>query len=245
MFSRRRDPGLVSGLALVLGLALFGQAGAATAQFQTARYFPVVEGQSWEFLENGSVTVTKEFLTGLEDVNGVDTWVLETIGGEVGFGLEHYTNDAFGLQFHRAADGGGGGDFTPPATLLPDEFQTGDSFASSGQVVVAGGAFMFPYSSSTDVIGPAQITVPAGTFDTVVVEVALTINGSTTTDRLYLAEDVGVVRGEANIEAPGGITELVSVPEPGLPLALGVALTALCAAAPTRRGREPVRAPMG
>jgi hypothetical protein len=203
---------------LVLGLVAalqFVVSGSAVAQLLTATHFPLVEGQAWEYVENGTVTVTKDVLLGLEDVEGVETFVIETLGGEVGFAQERFTNDALGLRFHRASDAGGAGTFVPPVEILPDEFAAGQIFSSSGNVVVGGG-FMIPYSSSTTVVGPSTITVPAGTFDTIVVEVTLLINGMPSTDRLYLAEGVGVVRGEANIETPGGITELVEVPEPEL-----------------------------
>lgn len=198
----------------ILLFAPFALAGSAVAQWVTATHLPLVEGQVWEFLENDTFTVTKEVLADRDEVNGFDAFVVETVGGEVGFGRERFTNDAFGLQFHRVSDTFGQATFTPPVLMLPDQFDTGDMFSSSGNVVSDGG-FMIPYTSSTTVVGPATIVVPAGTFDTVVVEVTLTINNRSTTDRLFFADGVGVVRGEANIETPGGITELVSVPEPG------------------------------
>ena len=204
----------IRGLVSMSCLVHLGVAGIASAQFSTATHFPLIQGQTWEYLENGAVAVTKEVLVGLEDVNGIDTLIIETIGGEVGFSQELYTNDALGLEFHRTSDGGASATFVPPLVILDDEFALGETFTSSGNLVLAPG-LMFPYSSTTNVTGLATVTVPAGTFDTVVVEVTITINGRATTDRLFLAEAVGIVRGEANLFSGGGIAELVSVPEPG------------------------------
>jgi len=219
-------------LILAFGFAL---PGLASAQYSTATHFPLAEGMSWEYIENGTVTVFKDVLVGLENVNGVDTFVIETNGGEVGFGQERFTNDAAGLEFHRASDAGGSGTFVPPAVLLPDQLIVGQSIQSSGQVEIAPG-FSFLYSTSSTVIGPATITVPAGTFDTVLVEVTISINGMPTTDRLYLADGVGVVRGEANIFSGGGVTELVAVPEAGFVPALASSL-ALVGALGRRKSR--------
>ena len=226
-----------AGILIVILLCQVGLSLPATAQHSIATHFPLSEGQTWEYLENGTVTVLKEVLVGLEDVNGVDTFVLETNGGEVGFGQERYTNDALGLRFHRASDAGGAGTFVPPVVVLGDSFTAGQTFGSTGNVVVGGG-FMLPYSSSTTVVGPATITVPAGTFDTTVIEVTITIGGLPTTDRLYLADGIGVVRGEANIFTPGGITELVAVPEPAMLPAILPAL-ALLAVVSRRFGGSP------
>lgn len=187
-------------------------------------------------------------MEGLEDANGAETLVHETLGGEVGFAQPRSTNDALGLRSHRASDGGGGGTFVPPAVLLPDQFMTGQSLGSSGNVVVGGGGggrFMIPYSSTTTVIGSATITVPAGTFDLVVVEFTLTLNGMPTTDRLHLADGVGVVRGEANIETPGGVTERVTVPEPGTAQAVRVGGLLLAGVGRKIRRRAPTGSPRG
>lgn len=213
VFSKRKK--LLFYLFLFFSFEL-GFAGGAAAQFSTSTHFLLPPGQSWEYLENETLTVTREVLLAPESVDDIDTWVLETVGGEVGFGQERYTNDALGLRFHRSSDAGAGARFSPPALLLPDQFSTGQGFSSSGVVIPDGVmGITLPYSTTTNVVGPATITVPAGTFDTVLIEVAITLNGFTSTDRLYLAEGVGVVRAEANIETPGGVSELVAVPEAG------------------------------
>ena len=55
LIRRNWIPGLVSMSCLVH----LGVAGIASAQLSTATHFPLMQGQTWEYLENGAVAVTK------------------------------------------------------------------------------------------------------------------------------------------------------------------------------------------
>ena len=220
-------------------MVVLGAAGAAQS-FKAIDLQPLQLEDSWTYLENG-VSVT-EIVVGTELVNGVSTFVVETVTGPDVGTKAFVTNDENGLRFHKEVipePDGGSFVLRPPGTELQADFPAPSGFVSSGDVdFTFTGLGMFPgtYEVSVAVIGLEMVTVPAGTFQALRVDfngdITVSAFGMTltivSTGSEWYAAGIGIVRSTSTVDGENFTSELVStnVPEPSAGL-LGSAALAL------------------
>jgi hypothetical protein len=193
---------------VVFGLVLFSVSlGRAQAAVITpSDYFPLVDDNSWTYIVDNSYSDTLRVLTGTTLVNGVATKGLEDSFGEILYA----TSDSNGVREHRDDDPSppaSSGVFSPPAVLVGPAPNMPDTFNSSGTATLSIPAisptpFVLSYTTTSAVQAFETITVPAGTFKTVRVQLTLRIFGNvagnpvddTTTETYWVARFIGPVK---------------------------------------------------
>lgn len=236
-------------LVVLVSLASGASLASAGQCFEGADFPPFAVGDTWTYLENGVDSVVVTVASDSVFVDDVETILIETAGG-FSPGTRNISADSSGSYLHRIVDtspNGGVIRFSPPIFLGPPVQCIGEQVSSSGggSISVSGiGTFSLSYSMTTAFTATDQVTVPAGTFDTVVSETVLTVFifasqtiAVTENSTVHAARYVGAVRQEARANGDVLIRELVaySVPEPASVTQLA---TAIVAALGLRRGRE-------
>ncbi len=246
---KRTSPRRATSCSLIVMVAL-GAAGAAQS-FKAIDLQPLQTGYSWTYLEDG-VSV-EETVVGTESVNGVSTFVLETLTGPDAGAKLFLTNDENGLRFHKAViPEPDGGSFVPrpPATDLQADFPAPSGFVTSGDVdftITGLGTFPGTYDVSVSVIGLEMVTVPAGTFQALRADFSADLTVSAFGETLtivstgsdWYATGIGIVRSIGTVDGESFTSELVSyVPEPSAGLLGSAAFTVLAVLA-RRSKRRP------
>ena len=212
--------------ALLAALVLLGPAGRASAGLLAETYYPLAPGNFWEYLVNGSATSTDTVLPSTQNIGGVDTVVVQSTDGS----SSNLTNDSSGLRLHRISDPPDTATFAPPALLLAADFAVGVPMISSGDLTLSGVGTL-GYMTTATASGPVAITVPFGSFDAILLEATLSVDGESLTDRVWLVANVGPVRWVEDVFGDPVTRELTStnVPEPASIhlLALGAAILCL------------------
>ncbi|MBT8097390.1 MAG: S-layer homology domain-containing protein [Gammaproteobacteria bacterium] len=185
-----------------------------------ADFFPLDDGNQWTYLEDGFDTSTATVQAGTVMINGVPTKELRFVeSGEVS--SNYFTNDANGIRLHRTTVEGDSFTLSPPIVITSSPSSIGQEIQASGDVtgVFTGiGTFPLDYDATTRVLRQQTITVPAGTYDTVKVEVDLRIYGTvlgtpineTEIDTYWLTEYVGPVKSVQEFQDVTYISELTS-----------------------------------
>ena len=204
--------------------------GLASANLMAQDYFPLAEGNFWQYVEAGNVTSTDTVLLGTVNIGGIDTLVLETVGGDGDADINNLTNDLNGLRIHRVGEPGFSLTFSPPVILLNADFALGVPVNSQGNVTVTGIGTL-GYTATSTPSGPVPVTVPFGTFDAVLLDTTLTVDGVTETDRVWLAEGIGPVKYIYDVFGEAITRDLVAtnVPEPAISYLLALGLAGLVA----------------
>jgi hypothetical protein len=173
-------------------------------------YLPLIPGTVWQYQINGQDKVSRKVLSKKVNVNGVDTNAVQYVEEKI---TAYFTNDSDGIllhgqyQPHVYVQGVGwvniDATFNPPVRFSGINMGIGGSFHSQGvaRTKVAGQTFDFNYTADTTITtieAMENITVPAGNFDTIKVNVSLTLSSPygdfTTSQTLYLAEGIGIVK---------------------------------------------------
>ena len=168
--------------------------------------FPIVAGTTWKYLIDGQNEVTRKVLKKKVNVNGVDTSVLQYVDEKFKI---YFTNDSDGILAHRqyqpnVAVGGRliniDVTFIPPFHYAGPTLGIGGSIHSQGvaRTKAAGRTFDFPYTTDMTIEGMENITVPAGNFDTIKVNVTINLTSPdgdfSTSGTSYFAEGIGIVK---------------------------------------------------
>jgi hypothetical protein len=191
--------------------------------FHAQDYLPLAPGTIWRYLKNGERTVTRRVLNKKVRVRGVETSPVKFIEENV---KEYLTSDSNGIFLHRQYQphiyvGGVGWvdvdtTFIPPIKLAEGNVWIGQSFHSSGTaktvVLPMGNTSYFSYEADSTIEAEENITVPAGTFDTIRYHESISGYGLTLSATRYLAKGIGIVKDIAtNPQGKTSTFELVSM----------------------------------
>jgi streptogramin lyase len=158
-------------------------------------YFPLNDGFSWTYQVNGSVLSTRTVSPGTFAVNNVATKRIQESDGY----QTYYTNDANGICEHKEYNP------EPPVlnmTLSPP-FIFADSNTSIGIPLYSSGtasgslgteSFTLPYAGNSTIAGIENIEVPAGIFQSVKIEVTLSLGGVSSTQTVWIAKNLGTIK---------------------------------------------------
>jgi virginiamycin B lyase len=165
------------------------------SQARVEDYFPLNDGSSWTYQVNGTTQTTHTVSPGTFLINNVPTKRIQESDGS----QTYYTNDGNGIREHKEYDP------APPAftmTLNPP-FKMADSQSALGVPLnnwgTASGSlgtdpFSLPYGGSSTIIGIETVNVPAGVFQSVRVEVSLSLDTISTSQTVWIAESLGIVK---------------------------------------------------
>ncbi len=234
--------GWARALALAALLSLVHSAAATATTFLMEDYFPLLEGSSWSYTGTaGDETVDR--LDQKRNVNGVQTTVLKTTGGDNDGDREFVTNSP-GLRIHRTISDGRNITFSPAYLKAPAITQEGQIYESSGSATAflnGFGPFNILYESTSTVLGVDPVSVPFGTFnDALRIDTKLKVVGliggqlfrirtsesEWFVENIGLVQEIGVSNGVAFERRLTGVGGPV-IPEPSTVLLLGAGLLAL------------------
>ncbi len=201
----------------------------ASAALEMRSYFPFQPGYEWTYQDEiaGSVTTYKRSVAQTQaSIGGVGTFVWTDSKGV----SRYMTNDADGVRRHAALAQGfvsGHGSVSITTSYSPPEMYSPASVALGGSVSQAGTASHTlsdgSVSSSTyfNVVGfePETVAVPAGTFDTVRITSVRVSSAAATTDTLWVANGVGIVK--LRYDSADGTVETFSLASINFTPALG------------------------
>ncbi len=187
-----------------------------TQTFNAAQYFPLVVGSSWVTSTNGGTRFTTT-VTGTQVVNGIlTTGITDASNGSISY----YTNDAFGVRLHRVyapatfIEGCGTvaetDTFNTPLPIIPANGTIGQTINSTGILIADAGAcanLSFGYASTSNLLAVERVSVPAGQFDALRIQLTLAIAGPSTTTTFWFASGIGQIK---QLDSDGTVYELVS-----------------------------------
>lgn len=173
-------------------------------------YLPLKVGNRWTYrqtVDGVSETVVNR-VTEARRKGERQAFVLEVRGekGDKTTSLLHWTADGLVQEDSTAAK------FSPPMVELKLPAKPGTTWEWSGTVTIGGGTYKASARCQNSAIG--KLTVPAGTFDVLVVSKTVTVEAGsppiriTTTDSYALG--VGWVKGVLDANGKRTVTELVS-----------------------------------
>jgi hypothetical protein len=148
-----------------------------------SEYFPLDDGNSWTHLvtgPEGTYNQTITVLPGTTMINSVETKAVKITGGPDGEGFEYWTNDIHGIRAHGAyLPGIGWVNLEPPLVNANRTMNIGETVNSRGKaryVFDVYGTFILDYESTSTVERMETVTVPAGSYETLMIS---------STDRMY------------------------------------------------------------
>jgi hypothetical protein len=173
-------------------------------QISMQNYFPFQPGYEWTYQDEKSGSVTPyQRLVGQAPVpiNGVSTYVWTDSNGV----SRYMTNDAYGVRRHANGSQGfvaGYGNvtvtsiYTPPELYAPASVVLGSSVTQAGTIAqtASDGSSSSDSYSLTIGFDAESVTVPAGTFATVRVTNQRIVSGVASTNTLWVADGVGLVK---------------------------------------------------
>ncbi len=192
-----------------------GDGGGGGGGGECSNVFPIkAEGTTWVYRYTGATTGTWTMVAmGAEDYEGQSAWRIDGSGDLSGTGYSQtwqmstwYGCESDGVHMlgsEMSYDGVAGGTtysgwsktvYTTPPLVSPSNLQNGDSWTASYAGTTessSGPAQSFSFTQTAEVTGTASVTVPAGTFDTLVVS----YSSQGTSWEQNIAEDVGAVLG--------------------------------------------------
>jgi hypothetical protein len=204
-------------------IALLAWSGPA-AGFEPATYLPLGQCSSWTYDVDQILPEQAEF-------GGEPVWLLKPVGeGFLHLG-EYFTNDALGLRYHGVLVEIEGlvipVELDPPILLSPASTPISTTHGSEGTATFRVGGTNDPvldYEATSRLLPEQQVTVPAGTFDAIQLELDFEISGELAGQQVsidgggtwWLADGVGKVRSFETVAGDELQTQLVSYdcPEP-------------------------------
>jgi len=185
------------------------------------QYFPLAQGSEWQYLANGLYPFSCQIPFSFLVVNHAKTQSLICQGDG---SKQNYSNDAQGIRLHRIfypklqIPRLGARKATlianPPIVMSEANALIGQSFYTDGEfrASIAGlGIASIPFSATHTVQGYDTITLPAGSFEVIVVEGSISIGGQSPLVQVYyLAQGIGIVRQDTPNSTPPVSAELVS-----------------------------------
>jgi cadherin-like protein/thrombospondin type 3 repeat protein/FG-GAP repeat protein len=174
---------------------------------QLSSYFPLNAGNTWHYdILDSDIDIAHSVFNNQTNINGKLTSTLAYTDSRV----DYYTNDAEGLVLHREIS-----DFQnienvrldslPPLKIAEAEMKLGQTVRSSSTVLAhipGNSAFTYTNTVITRLSSFEQVTVPSGTYNTVLLRVDRFISGELynvdvdyrKTTTYWLAEGVGAVK---------------------------------------------------
>jgi len=189
----------------------------APGQIAMQSYFPLRPGYEWTYQDSTSVRPYKRVIGQTPvSINGIPTWVWSDSGGVA----RYMTNDADGIGRHASGSQSvvpGFGNATvstiyaPPDMYVPAKVTLGGSADLSGTIVenVSDGSSKSNSYTQTNRFGAERVTVPAGTYTTVRATNVRVMNGVTSTNTIWFADGVGIVK--LKYEESTGYTQTYSL----------------------------------
>jgi len=190
--------------------------------FDPENFLPLQPGNQWTYRMNESPgqTSTAIVLDETVVIDGAETKVMEFDEyGEIS--RDYFTNDSNGIRLHRSYYDGDTMTFSPPITIATPASTIGGAIEGSGSIsaeLVGFGTFTLDYASKSRILRQQSVTVPAGTYMTVKVELTTTISGTilgspveqVETDTYWLTEFLGAVKSVVEVDDYWTLNELVS-----------------------------------
>ena len=190
--------------------------------YRVSEYLPLVPGTSWTYLINGTEVVERRVLSETVAVGGIQTHPIQYVQEKV---TEYMTSDSSGVILYRQYQPNVNVQgkrldidviFSPPIKIADGEAWIGQSFYSSGNTDVKAGkkGASCVYTALTTLEATEDISVTAGSFETIRIRQAVELCGYTFTTVRNVAKSVGVIIDETtNSEGLVATSELVSVNE--------------------------------
>jgi hypothetical protein len=143
-----------------------GGGGGATT-YQTAEYFPLGQGDTWTYLEDGQNYSTTT-VSGTEVINGTTAKKMLEDSGDYTL----MTSDSNGITYYKVyeVDESGWEQFTfsPPGAYIPGEVSVGNKYTGTSTLNYTnseGSSLTGTVSIEVTLQGTENVTVPAGTFN--------------------------------------------------------------------------------
>ena len=194
-------------------------------------YFRPVPGATYVYQStgtgDGTLTYTVDTVTETADGLDVETTVdaaYSTGTVQLGFTFHYATDGSISLPYVDFS-GASGGTITvvqQPRFQLLDRaaIESGEAFTGSTEAIfdIGGTQLSATYNYTGRGLGRQSVTVPAGTFDTTVVEIEVSVAAegpsaatATITSTYYLSDEIGLVKSTYTSDLAGaGATELLS-----------------------------------
>jgi len=158
-------------------------------------YYPLKVGTKWLYRVQGQTGRVTNLVSKTELIDGQQVACVETTFQDKVIPTEHLANTPQGLFRYRSHGIG----LSPPLCLLRYPVKKGDSWKSK---IVVGGQQEVHVSCC---VGAEKVTVPAGTYDAVTIDVVLMLGDTIVgTSKYWLAAGVGMVK--QNNKASGTTT---------------------------------------
>ena len=189
------------GLSLTISFPLYSQ-----DQIAIAEFLPLQAGNKWTYRENALTNHTVTVLPGTTIINGTATRALSDSDGTASY----YTNDSNGIRLHRETTVENE-TLSPPWLMVGPVAALGQTFSGSGLATVVSpvnGTMHLNYTGSITVSNTEQISVPAGTFNSVRLNGTLSLSGTVNGQFIqvieyieyWTVEHIGPVRQSLNID---------------------------------------------
>jgi hypothetical protein len=164
-------------------------------KFQETPYYPVKIGTTWTYKIGGQEQRIQIKVTKHEKVGNTTCAVLEASGAMPV--TEYVSPQADGVYRFKGMNQ----EVTPPLLFFKLPAKKGEAWKVECKV----GAMAVKGDCSED---EANVTVPAGKYDTIVVKNDLELNNTKVTTTYYFAKDVGMVKQVADINGVNIVLEL-------------------------------------
>lgn len=185
---------------VLLGVALWSCPKLAAAE-ERARldYYPLKAGTKWHYRVQGQSERLTNHVAKVELVDGQRVARVETTFQGRVIPTEHLSSTPQGIFRYRTH----GVKLSPPLRLLRYPVKKGDSWESK---ITVGGQQEVRVTCR---VGAEKVTVPAGAYDTVTVDVAMMVGGTTVgTSKYWLAAGVGMIKQKNKAGATTSVFEL-------------------------------------
>ena len=165
------------------------------SQASISNYFPLNSGNSWAYEINGTGSVNLAVAPGVTQINGIDTKLIQSTDGS----RNYFTNDSNGIRLHRQYDPAppiSTVTFQPPIRLADTQSILGVPLTTCGTASgnIGGSPFSMSYCSYSTIQGLEKVTLPAGVFETVRVQLEISMESVTAGETYWVAKSVGVVK---------------------------------------------------
>jgi len=154
-------------------------------------FYPLVPGTRWDFsmTVNGVPSEVSYRVAEPEEVNGETQYRIDTLVQRRATSTEHLSHSEQGVVRHRF----NGVPMNPPLVLLKNPVKVGESWETSLEV---GGDHI---EVQCEILAQEEVTVPAGEFQTLKVNVATVVNEMNLISTYWFAPQIGIVKQEIDL----------------------------------------------